>query len=105
MDLYGHNEFEPDAVAAGRFRPAANAEIGRVVRIDGGTSEVALDRLLLEALASDPDPAVAQSGQVGGQVKMKVGELMLVANVRNLRSEDTASERLLAHIDFLGEGD
>jgi DNA helicase HerA-like ATPase len=104
MDLYGHNEFEPDAVAAGRFRPAANAEIGRVVRIDGATSEVALDRLLLEALANDPDPAVAQSGQVGGQVKMKVGELLLVANVRNLRSEDAAGERLLAHIDFLGEG-
>jgi len=35
---------------------------------------------------------------------MKVGDLLLVANVRNLRSEDIAGERLLAHIDFLGEG-
>jgi DNA helicase HerA-like ATPase len=105
MDLYGHKDFEPDAIAAGRFRPAANAEIGRVVRIEGATSEVALDRRLIEALANDEDPAVAQSGQVGGQVKMKVGKTLLVANVRNLRFETAEGERLLAQIDFLGEGD
>lgn len=105
MDLYGHKDFEPDAIAAGRFRPAANAEIGRVVRIEGATSEVALDRRLIEALAMDDDPAVAQSGQVGGQVKMKVGSALLVANVRNLRFETADGERLVAQIDFLGEGD
>jgi DNA helicase HerA-like ATPase len=105
MELYGHNGFEPDAVAAGGVHPAGNVEIGRVVRIEGATSEVALDRRVLESLADDEDPAVAQSGQVGGQVKMKVGAAVLVANVRNLRLETTDGERLLAHIDFLGEGE
>ena len=42
------------------------------------------------------------SGQVGSQVKMKVGSSWLIANVRTLRAD--SSGEIVAHVDFLGEG-
>ena len=41
---------------------------------------------------------------VGSQVKVRVGGTWLIANIRSLRL-DAASEKVLAQIDFLGEGD
>ncbi|MEQ7873619.1 DUF87 domain-containing protein [Sphingomonas sp. ASV193] len=51
---------------------------------------------------ADPDPSIAQSGQVGSQVKMKVGNSWLIANVRTLKADLDAG--VIANIDFLGEG-
>ncbi len=56
----------------------------------------------LTALQSHADASVAQSGQVGSQVKMIVGNAWLIANVRTLRGNDLGE--LIAHVDFLGEG-
>jgi hypothetical protein len=44
------------------------------------------------------------AGQVGSQVKIKVGAAWLVASVRSLRM-DPAAGGIIAQIDFLGEGD
>ena len=54
-------------------------------------------------LQSHADPSVAMSGQVGSQIKMIVGNSWLIANVRTLRADDDGE--LVAHVDFLGEGD
>ena len=97
--------FTDEAGAAG---PAAASEtalppIGHVVEIAGSGSQVRLDASVLGALSAHTDPSVAMSGQVGSQVKMIVGTSWLIANVRTMRA-DEATE-IIAHVDFLGEGD
>ncbi|MBC3942598.1 ATP-binding protein [Sphingomonas albertensis] len=84
---------------------AMAAPIGVVFAIAGSSSRVLLDRASIGGLFDDPDPVVAAAGQVGSQVKMRVGGTWLVANVRSLKLEDTAGTCIAAEIDFLGEGD
>ena len=93
--------FDPAAAAV----PAAGAVIGVVLSIAGSSSRVLLDRAALEAAAGDPDPVAANAGQVGCQIKMRVGASWIVANVRSLELKDMAGTQILADIDFLGEGD
>jgi len=91
--------------AAGSGAGAAPlAPIGTVFEIAGSDSRVLLDKTLVEQLAGHPDPSVAMTGQVGSQVKIKIGAVWLVANVRALRL-DHATDSIVAEIDFLGEGD
>jgi DNA helicase HerA-like ATPase len=92
----------PDS--AGNGGRAAGFEIGRVLDIAGSSSQARLDAAMIAALAADPDPSIAMGGQVGSQVKMPLGAQWLVANVRSLRSDPSDPDRILAAIDFLGEG-
>jgi len=82
-----------------------DAGIGAVFEISGSSSQVLFDIDALDALAGDPDTAVAAAGQVGSQIKMRVGVTWLVANVRALRLSDTHAGSVVAQVDFLGEGD
>jgi uncharacterized protein len=84
-------------------RPAARA-IGAVIEIAGSSSQVIFDPAEIEALATSSDAAIANAGQVGSQVKMRVGGTWLLANVRSLRL-DASGDRIAAQVDFLGEGD
>ncbi|WP_294055474.1 DUF87 domain-containing protein [Sphingomonas sp.] len=81
------------------------AAIGTVLEIAGSSSQVILDGTALAQLSGNPDPTLANSGQVGSQVKMRVGSTWLIANVRSLKLLGDGSERIAALIDFLGEGD
>jgi len=81
------------------------APIGCVLAVGGGGSRVLFDRNALDLMAQDGDPVVAAAGQVGGQIKMRVGGSWLVANVRSLVLQDGANDWVAAEIDFLGEGD
>jgi len=90
-------QFAPDPVGAGA--------IGYVDSIAGGGGRVLMDRAALMATEADPDPIVAHAGQVGAQVKVRLGSTWLIANVRSLRLEDQAGTCILAEVDFLGEGD
>lgn len=104
---FGASAFDgatPVPLDAGQPRGAPRA-IGAVLEIAGSSSQVLFDIATLDALANDPDTSVAQAGQVGGQVKMRVGSTWLIANVRALRLADGYSDRISAQIDFLGEGD
>jgi hypothetical protein len=74
-----------------------------VLEIAGSSSQVMFDPAELEALAGSSDAAVANAGQVGSQVKVRVGSTWLIANVRSLKLD--AGDRIAAQIDFLGEGD
>ena len=79
--------------------------IGVVLSIAGSASRVLLDRPALEAAAQDADPVAAAAGQVGCQIKMRVGPAWIVANVRAVELLDANGTAIAADIDFLGEGD
>ncbi len=78
--------------------------IGRVSEISGSSSKIVFNATALQALAQVNDPCLSMSGQVGSQVKVRVGSVWLTANVRTLREARTAGD-IEALVDFLGEGD
>ena len=79
-------------------------DIGRVLDVGGGSARLLLDADRLEMLQAERDAGVAVSGEVGSQVKLRVGEMWLIANVRALQLDTVTGDRILADIDFLGEG-
>ena len=94
-----------DDVAGGNnitHSPAPIPAIGQVVEIAGSGSRVMMHADRLEHLMNHPDASIAMSGQVGSQIKMKVGASWLVANVRTLCAGDDGA--VIANVDFLGEG-
>ena len=119
MSDMGYRQFgdaapaSPDDLAPPRAAPVApvrlsdNARdpIGMVIEIAGSGSRVALDLGRLEQCAGDADPSIALSGQVGSQIKIRVGNSWLLASVRTQRSDETIPGGIVANIDFLGEGD
>ncbi|CAN5430535.1 DUF87 domain-containing protein [soil metagenome] len=82
--------------------PSPVAPIGMVTEISGSSSRVLFDRDRIAAIAGDPDPTIANAGSVGAQIKVRIGGIWLIANVRSLRLIDSHVE---AQVDFLGEGD
>lgn len=78
--------------------------IGAVLEIAGSSSQVILDAAALESYTSNSDAALAYAGQVGSQIKMRVGSVWLIANIRAMKLIE-GSDRIAAQVDFLGEGD
>ncbi|WP_294338813.1 DUF87 domain-containing protein [uncultured Sphingomonas sp.] len=109
-DTWERRGFEgAEPLAGGGARQAeslpAPAEIGAVFEISGSSSQIVLDLDCLDALADHPDPSIANAGQVGSQIKLRVGSTWLIANVRAMKLSDSHGNRVVAQIDFLGEGD
>jgi len=77
-------------------------EIGALIEIAGSGGQVLMNARALDTYANHPDPALASAGSVGAQVKMRVGAVWMIANVRSLRMTDAG---VLAQVDFMGEGD
>ncbi|WP_375289578.1 ATP-binding protein [Qipengyuania sp.] len=88
----------PEVVSENALEP-----IGVVLEIAGSGSQIAIDLIRLNECMDDPDPSVALAGQVGSQIKIRVGQTWLLANVRN-QKQGRAQNSILANIDFLGEG-
>ena len=82
----------------------ARLPIGVVLEIAGSGSEIALDVERINECMEDDDPSVALAGQVGSQIKIRVGDSWLLASVRNQRKDRRSGGGILANIDFLGEG-
>ena len=62
-----------------------------MIEVGGGTARDHARRRDRRAICTEPadvTTGVARAGEVGSQVKMRVGELWLVANVRSLRLDD-----------------
>jgi uncharacterized protein len=97
----GQNEAAKSHQAAG----STLHEIGQVIEIAGSGSQVQLSAKLLNSLVNHQDPAIAMAGQVGSQVKIRVGNVWLLANIRTQRLDMTDSSSIIAAVDFLGEGD
>ncbi len=85
----------------------ARRPIGVVRDVSGGTAAVVLDPDRLEECLRDPDQAIAMSGQVSSQIKIRVGNTWLLGVVRTLRQAtiDEQHGGVVAEVDFLGEGD
>jgi hypothetical protein len=98
---YGDAESVPGRAAQAPSAP--QLAIGRVLEIAGSGSAVVMDAAALHALATNVDPSLAMSGQVGSQIKMHVAGAWLIANVRTLRVGDEPGT-VCAKVDFLGEG-
>ncbi|WP_295327093.1 DUF87 domain-containing protein [uncultured Sphingopyxis sp.] len=79
--------------------------IGEVADISGSASRILLDSAILGKLASSSDAAVAMAGQVGAQVKVRVGNVWLIASIRDQRLDTRGEGLIVATIDFLGEGE
>src|SRR3954447_24859950 len=69
-------------------RATRHAPLGRVVDIGGGGAKVELELGRLNEISKDSDPSIALSGQVGGHVKLELGNRWLLANVRTLKLHD-----------------
>jgi uncharacterized protein len=79
--------------------------IGAVLDISGSSSRVLLSSEAMTTLSAANDPSLAAAGQVGSQIKVKVGSTWLIANVRTLSKSFDTPGHVVAMIDFLGEGD
>src|SRR5437868_9179441 len=89
-------------------RPALvprHEEMGHKVGVGGSGASVESVSRRLSELATDKDPSIAMSGQVGSQIKIGAGNRWLLANVRKLKVTDAEAGHVNAEIDFLGEGD
>ena len=83
----------------------ASEPIGIVLEIAGSGSQIALDLQRLQECSDDSDPSVALAGQVGSQIKIRVGKSWLLASVRTQKQDSRTPGGILANIDFLGEGE
>lgn len=103
------NAMNPAAFEATDHRASAGGNgdqpIGIVFEIAGSGSQIALDRGRLDECMADKDPSLALAGQVGSPVKIRVGRKWLLANVRTQRQDPRNEAAIVAHIDFLGEGE
>ena len=128
MDISGNHQFSSaqpldsggmSAVNAGpvAMAPAARAavpepsngstlhHIGFVMEIAGSGSQVTLDAGVLSDLMGHHDPSIAMAGQVGSQIKIRVGSTWLLASIRTQKLHEREQGVILAAVDFLGEGD
>ncbi|UZW55283.1 DUF87 domain-containing protein [Sphingobium sp. JS3065] len=100
--MHGADHFEG---AQAHVFPAPADAMGMVFQIAGSSSQLIIDATRIAALAHHPDPCIAMAGQVGAQVKMRVGQVWLIASVRAMAMDRGDSNIIVADIDFLGEGD
>jgi len=82
----------------------ASQPIGVLLEVAGAGSQIALDLQRLNECMKDEDPSVALAGQVGNQVKIRVGNAWLLASVRNQKQDRRQGGGIIADVDFLGEG-
>ena len=95
----------PSSDASQTPKRAEGHKIGEVVEIAGSGSKVILDVNILGSLLEHADPTVQMAGQVGSQVKIRVGQTWLLPNIRTQKLHDTHAGVIVAAVDFLGEGD
>ena len=79
--------------------------VGEVVEVSGSASKMLLDAKQIAKLGDAADQAVAMAGQVGAQVKIRVGHVWLLASIREEQLHPRDSSLIIATVDFLGEGD
>ncbi len=85
--------------------PSTLPAMGIIFQISGRSSQVIIPLDMIDQLSGHQDPCIAMAGQVGSQVKICMGTRWTVASVRTLILDRRDSTRLVAEIDFLGEGD
>lgn len=79
--------------------------IGQVIDIAGSGSQVVLDLARISACMESADPTISMNGQVGSQIKLRVGKRWIVANIRSQKMHPRDNNLVIAQVDFLGEGE
>ena len=79
--------------------------IGEIMDVSGSSSSIVMAAEALHRLADNSDAAIAMAGQVGSQIKIRVGDIWLVAGIRNQKMHPRDPGLIVATVDFLGEGD
>ncbi|MEL6239216.1 MAG: DUF87 domain-containing protein [Pseudomonadota bacterium] len=95
---------EPAVAPEDRSEANATMPIGVVLEVSGAGAQVAFDLERINECMTDADPSIALAGQVGSQVKIRVGDAWLLASVRDQRKDRRSEGGVIAHLDFLGEG-
>ena len=95
----------PHVAAQAGVGDNAKLPIGVVLEIAGSSSQIALDLHRLNECIEDADPSIALAGQVGSQIKIRVGSGWLLASVRTQKKDGRNQQGIIANIDFLGEGE
>jgi uncharacterized protein len=93
-----HDSGAPNEANGGR------TEIGCVLDVGAGAARVVFEAAVLAGLRSRADAVHASAGEVGSQIKLQVANLWLVANIRGLTLDPAFPDRIVAQVDFLGEG-
>jgi len=101
---FANNGRASDAPAAHPSVDPAKSPIGYVFQIGGSGSEALIDLSLMAPLVDHHDPCIAMVGQVGSQVKIRLGSRWLLASIRAMSLDRREPNRLIAELDFLGEG-
>ena len=104
-EMLGSQAFERAVPAAAAPTASLENGIGQVSEISGASSQVILESAALDIAVLNSDPVAASAGQVGSQVKVRVGAAWLIANIRSLKLIEGSDDRIVAQVDFLGEGD
>ena len=96
----GPNPAGTEEVASAHANSQDNARlpIGVVLEISGSGSQIALDLQRLNECMKDADPSIALAGQVGSQIKIRVGNGWLLASVRTQRQDSKTPGGILAAI-------
>ncbi|MCA3256075.1 MAG: DUF87 domain-containing protein [Alphaproteobacteria bacterium] len=92
------------AGVGGGVSGATDGAIGAIREVAGGGAVALFDSARLRRLTGDRDDSVATAGQVGSLVKVRVGGFWLLGNVREVRACDRDDGKIVARLDFLGEG-
>lgn len=85
--------------------PIPSEPVGAVFQISGSSSQIVMELDCIERLSHHPDACMAMTGQVGSQVKMRLGRFWVLANIRSMVLDRRDAGRVIADIDFLGEGE
>ncbi len=101
----GRGTPQPAAAAAPAPKPGTVHHIGFVMEIAGSGSQVSLDSARLHELMEHNDPSIAMAGQVGSQIKIRIGNTWLLASIRTQKLHSREQGVIIAAVDFLGEGD
>lgn len=101
----GYREPQPAPAAPTQASNSGLYHIGFVMEIAGSGSQVTLDAAVLNELMANSDPSIAMAGQVGSQIKIRVGNTWLLASIRTQKLHEREPGTIMAAVDFLGEGD
>jgi uncharacterized protein len=84
-----------------------SVEVGVVETVDGSSATCRLDRAVIEQLQATVERCVSKAGAVGGNLKFKVNDVWIIAEIIDVAIAPRESEvagSLMAKLSFLGEG-
>ncbi|MEO0412627.1 MAG: DUF87 domain-containing protein [Pseudomonadota bacterium] len=103
--FFAADKAEAETTQMGSPQPDAAAKsIGEVVEVQGRACVCAFEDAVRDAFASDAQNTGQMVGQIGSFAKFVVGERLVFAVIRTLRSVGLASDlTIFGELDFIGE--